>query len=115
MKCEFCKNTFRNISSLNNHQKTAKYCLDIQGKESNNIFECEACNANFTLKSTLEKHLTRCVYNRANVNELKNQILLLQVENLSIQEKYNKLLDTMTELNNNCINIYNKQMHIISK
>jgi len=115
MNCEFCKNTFQNISSLNNHQKTAKYCLDIQGKESNNIFECEACNVTFTLKSTLEKHLTRCVYNREKINELKIQILLLQAENLSIREEYKKLVDTMNELNNNCINIYNQHMKIISK
>ena len=110
MNCEFCKNVFRNISSLNNHQKTAKYCLDIQGKKSLNTFECENCNSTFTLKSTLDKHLNRFVYNREKIKELKFKILLLQAENLSIKEKYNNLLDTMTELNNNCIKIYNKQI-----
>ena len=34
MECEFCKHTFKSISSLNNHKKTANYCLKIQGIES---------------------------------------------------------------------------------
>jgi hypothetical protein len=33
MECEFCKNKFSNKQNLNNHQRTAKYCLKIQGVE----------------------------------------------------------------------------------
>ena len=52
-ECEFCKYTFSTKSSLNYHQKNAKFCLDIQKK--NNIllnikreeFSCTYCNKIF--------------------------------------------------------------------
>ena len=33
MQCEYCEKIFSNISSLNNHKKTAKYCLKIQNEK----------------------------------------------------------------------------------
>ena len=33
IKCEYCKKIFSTKSSLNNHQKTAKYCLILQDNE----------------------------------------------------------------------------------
>jgi hypothetical protein len=40
MECQFCKNTFSNKKNLNAHQKNAKYCLKIQGKDPNYIYSC---------------------------------------------------------------------------
>ena len=55
MNCEFCKKIFSTKSSLNNHKKTAKYCLQIQNKEIN-IFSCKYCSKNFTTKHIFSKH-----------------------------------------------------------
>ncbi len=32
--CKFCNNTFVTLAILERHQKTAKYCLKIQGREA---------------------------------------------------------------------------------
>ena len=37
MNCEFCLQEFSSRSSLNFHQKTAKYCLEKQGKKNENF------------------------------------------------------------------------------
>lgn len=33
LTCEFCKNSFKNKSYLTKHQKTSKYCIEIQKKQ----------------------------------------------------------------------------------
>ena len=37
MECQYCKSNFKTNSSLNNHQKTAKYCLSLQGAKSKKL------------------------------------------------------------------------------
>ena len=57
--CKYCSNKFRNNSSLNNHQKTAKYCLklrDITIKE----YKCDSCNKLFTTLTNLNRHHKTC-------------------------------------------------------
>ena len=49
MDCRFCKKIFSTKSSLNNHQKTAKYCLSLQDKYLQiTKFNCEFCDKHFT-------------------------------------------------------------------
>ena len=59
MECEFCKNKFNSKYVLSNHQKRAKYCLNIQNKNVNN-FICEYCGIDFTSKQNLNKHAIIC-------------------------------------------------------
>ena len=47
MECQFCKKILSNIYSLKNHQKTAKSCLQQQGKLNEINFECEFCLKKF--------------------------------------------------------------------
>jgi len=66
MNCEYCRKTFKNISNLNYHQKTAKYCLIKRGllKEENFIiiedYSCEYCEKILSTKNTLIRHLESC-------------------------------------------------------
>lgn len=97
MDCEYCKNKFTTISSLNNHKKTAKYCLEKRKKTV--IFICNLCDKSFSSKYGLSKHLTSCqeTYNiikhkidqqhKIQIYELKNQIQNLQnkLENIAIK------------------------------
>ncbi len=50
MNCEFCKNKFVAKTSLIHHQKTAKYCLKLQGK-NNTLYTCEYCNKKLSTKN----------------------------------------------------------------
>ena len=44
MECNFCKSVFTTKSHLNAHQKKAKYCLEIQMKQT---YICEFCDTLF--------------------------------------------------------------------
>jgi hypothetical protein len=57
--CEFCNKTFTSKHILLTHQNSAKYCLNIQGRD-NCKFECEYCQRAFRVKQTLVDHLTIC-------------------------------------------------------
>jgi hypothetical protein len=57
-KCNFCDKEFSNKSSLNNHQKTAKYCLTKQGLVSS--FKCNGCDKLFGTNLRLNEHILIC-------------------------------------------------------
>jgi hypothetical protein len=86
MECEHCGAILKTISSLNQHQKTAKYCLVKQNKPINTEYTCCFCNAEFTLKSSLHKHVRIC---KANTPMLREQLQLLneQFHELSLLKK----------------------------
>ena len=65
--CTFCNKQFSNIYNLKQHQKIAKYCLQLQNnlmenkdEQQNNNFECEFCSKVFTKKSNLKTHYISC-------------------------------------------------------
>jgi len=58
--CEFCQKSFATKGSLTIHQKTAKFCLKLQGKKEESSFKCENCNKVFTQKTSLNDHLSTC-------------------------------------------------------
>lgn len=57
--CQFCENKFTNKYSMASHQKTAKYCLVLQGKTITK-YVCSICNKNLSDKRRLEIHQKRC-------------------------------------------------------
>ena len=57
--CDFCTKEFSTKGSLQTHQKTAKYCLELQGK-NNQEFSCDFCQKAFTLRHVLNDHLHIC-------------------------------------------------------
>jgi len=86
MECEYCGAILKTISSLNQHQKTAKYCLIKQNKPINTEYTCCFCRTEFTLKSSLHKHVKIC---KANTHILREQLQLLneQFHKLSLIKK----------------------------
>ena len=55
MECEFCKKEFSTKTNLLVHQKKAKYCLEIRGK-NNDTYKCEYCEKIFTTRQNLNDH-----------------------------------------------------------
>lgn len=56
--CEFCGTSFTTPHALKYHQKTAKYCLELRGLESE--FRCVFCGKQLSEKRQLEKHQKKC-------------------------------------------------------
>jgi hypothetical protein len=60
MDCQFCNKTFSSKSAVTHHQKTAKYCLHIQGKNrAEKEYKCE-CGKILTSKHNHEVHIKNC-------------------------------------------------------
>jgi hypothetical protein len=104
MNCEFCNNIFSNQTSLNYHNRTAKYCLKIQGKNLECNFKCNGCLKTFCRKSELDRHSDSCCKNydfkinkvkedyEKQILELKQHIKHLEdkLENIAIQSNTDK-------------------------
>jgi len=63
-ECKHCKKVFSNKYIMKNHQKTAKYCLKIQGTKESNLnkfkFKCGGCHKSFTRKNHYTSHISSC-------------------------------------------------------
>jgi len=88
LKCEFCEKEYKNISSLNFHKKSAKFCLEKQGKE-NPEFKCHYCQKIYSRKESLENHTEVCKAKPLDdeITRLKKQIIIKNnEEKLKIKE-----------------------------
>jgi len=69
--CEFCNSTLASKASLKHHQKTARYCLNKQGKKTK-VYECTSCDTNFTTKRKLLNHRQICCLYIVNQKESRH-------------------------------------------
>ena len=72
--CEFCESSFTLKNNLNNHKKTAKYCLQKQFIETN--FSCSGCKKILSSKKRLETHITKCIEYLLNIQKEKYEVEL---------------------------------------
>jgi hypothetical protein len=63
MECQYCKNTFSTKTSLNNHQKSAKYCLKLRGNVVKYKYKCDSCSMTFHKIFNLNRHVETCKSN----------------------------------------------------
>ena len=86
--CNFCKKTLASPKSLDNHQKSAKYCLLIQCKVSEKN-KCNGCEKSFCNRTWLAQHQLGCtkyqISLKTDVLFKENNDLKLHIE--SIQKK----------------------------
>jgi len=82
--CEFCESSFTLKNNLNNHKKTAKYCLQKQFIETN--FSCSGCKKILCSKKRLETHITKCIEYLLNIQKEKYDMRFQQI--ISEKEKY---------------------------
>ena len=102
MKCEFCDKEFSNKYILHNHQKTTKYCLDIQSKLLETKYNCKYCKKNFTTEQRVISHSQICKNKLINIEELvknNNEILYKNKElEKELLEKNNKIKELEDKL-----------------
>jgi len=95
--CEYCKNTYSSKSSLNNHQKTTKKCLEIQkslNKKTDILeFSCKYCDKKFTSKQNIKKHEIFC-----NIKKIDKIEDLTDKYDFKIEELKDKYEFEITEL-----------------
>src|SRR5690349_10071377 len=102
LECEICGSYFQSKSSLNNHKKTANYCLKIshqtdsliESHENFKFFKCCHCSKEFGTNFNLSRHIKTC--KSREINDLKKQILLYEGK---ISE-LNKLVEDLKTENN---------------
>jgi hypothetical protein len=101
MNCEYCKKEFSSKSSLNNHKKTAKFCLKLQNKKEDDInnFKCEYCDKIFTSKQPLLTHLNTCKHRKKGlVNiEIINLQDILREKETQFEQREKVLLNKLRE------------------
>ena len=86
VRCEFCNNTFQNISILNHHQKNAKYCLKIQSKEIKPSFQCQFCTKTLSSKQSLDRHSKVCSIKNTVCQEVESPQNILEKYNMKCRE-----------------------------
>jgi hypothetical protein len=137
MECQYCKKILSSSYSLKVHQTKTKYCLNIQGKSTIGDYICK-CGKSFTQKHHLLDHMTVCVSNGKYISKLisdnekqnqqlmilRQQVISLQTDKLDLQERYDKLAETLAKrcvttnntVNNNLnISVFNKTPEDINR
>ena len=94
MECEYCQKVFSTKSNLSSHQKSAKYCLELQGehKEEKN-FTCEYCNKVLTQQKSLDVHIISCKEKKKKIEMRKdseNSLLIKKLEYEIVKLKKNE-------------------------
>ncbi|HJN75288.1 MAG TPA: C2H2-type zinc finger protein, partial [Myxococcota bacterium] len=102
MECKYCKNNFSSKYSLRYHQKTAKYCIKIQGKRTN-AFRCDFCKKTLSTKQNLMIHQSICSHYNKYLNNQKweeEKKMLMKEYELRLQTTNSKIRDLQDQLIN---------------
>lgn len=95
--CEYCKNVFTHKRNLLKHQKSARYCLDLQKNLNKKLCTCDY-DENGTIC-----HKENCIYNKYEILKIKN--IALEKINEIQQDQIAQLREQITVLQNKLENI----------
>ena len=96
MECIYCKKVLSSKASLSIHQKSTRYCLDLQGKHDiKSKFVCIFCMKYYTNKQNLRNHQDICILNNPRVKELIDRCSELEKENMYIKNIHENLIQTI--------------------
>ena len=114
LKCEFCEKEFKTKTIVNLHQKTTKYCLEKQGKELDNKYECQYCKNKFTRKERLNTHLEICSVKINDNKEKENKkIDKLETENKELKKQYNEMKELLENKNKELERQYDEMKELL--
>ncbi len=105
--CKYCKSEFSTRSNLISHQKRTKYCLKIQGKNNNTVFECKYCNKILASEKRLKTHYEICSKYNENKLEEKLQFIIKEKDSIISQKDsiIKELKDQIKDLQDKLENI----------
>lgn len=112
MNCSYCGNEFITLSSLNNHIKTAQYCISKRNTQPAQQFKCKKCDKNFTSKRWMVMHEDKCGDNLQNI---KKQNCELTVQNNLLQEVIKDQKQTIKDQKQTIKELQNKLENIAIK
>jgi len=92
LQCSYCNHEFSTKTTLNSHQKTAKYCLKIQATEGVDIkflFKCEFCCKILSQQIDLDRHQLKCSSKKETLINNKYELIIneLQKTNFELEKK----------------------------
>jgi hypothetical protein len=99
--CNFCNKSYKSFSSLNHHQKTAKFCIQLQNREvkQEEKFICNYCNKDFTVKYTYQTHINICKEKKVlEENNTQKIIDQLKEENQKLKDSFIQLKEEISNL-----------------
>jgi signal recognition particle GTPase len=116
--CEHCSKIYSTKGNLIKHQLTARFCLKLQNKKLDRIFNCEDCTYYTGRKDYLTTHIKTCKNKKKKESmDLKDCILQLalkdqhlKIQQGIIEELKKEAFKPKTTNNNNDNIIYNVQM-----
>ena len=83
VQCSYCSHDFSTKTSLNSHQKTAKYCLKIQeteGVEIKFLFKCKFCCKILSQQIDLDRHQLKCYSKKESDNTNKYELIINELQ-----------------------------------
>ncbi len=98
-ECRICNNIFSSQSSLNNHQKRAKYCKKIQEKNILTDFKCNCCTKEYTSKENLIFHQKNCISYLLNEQSNNYKEKIIELSN-TIEEYKKQVKELQDKLEN---------------
>ncbi|KKK55654.1 hypothetical protein LCGC14_3072380, partial [marine sediment metagenome] len=97
-QCEYCSATFNKDYTMYRHQRTAKYCLAVQDKQTGD-HECTFCSKIFSRKDNMLRHQKLCSEGGTKTHTIKSRQLEDQIEDL--KQIIAKLVDRPANVNTN--------------
>ncbi len=92
--CEYCEYSFIKRGNLYKHQRTAKYCLKLQGKEPVNTVthQCTYCDKTFSRTDILNRHREKCT-----AREIREKMCGEQNKLLVIIAQLSKTIENLSQ------------------
>jgi hypothetical protein len=99
--CNFCGGNFGDVYKLERHQRSAKYCLEIQKKETDKT-TCSLCKKKCYSERELKAH--KCILHKDDLNDvlssLYNKINLLENRVEDLEKRLKEKIQTEMEIIN---------------
>lgn len=104
-RCTYCSRVFSTKGNLQRHQTTNKHCLRLQNNQYIELYTCEYCNYNTSLKHNINRHYKICKkkkeYDKNKEQDLRDKLLVAETKAKMLKEDNDILQTKVNNLNEN--------------